>query len=237
MKICYRLLAFLTASLILIKNAKGQLITDTSGKIAVRQFYEVIADNALLYNGTEYVNADPTIAGDPYFLGKWIINGNLVYNNVTYSDVPLLYDSWNDRVISQRFNNGVLMTLISEKIKSFSLGNHIFIRVTKNATDDASPSTGFYEVIYGGNTQVIARHRKQIYESASLEKSFVESTHYFVRKDGKYFAIKNKKDLFGVLHDKSDGIKKLLKNNNLSYKKEPQETLVQAATFYDQPGR
>ena len=187
-------------ALISIHLAQGQPINDTSGKVAVRQFYQDIADNAQLYNGTEYVNADPTITGDPYFLGKWIINGSLVYNNVTYSDVPLLYDTWNDLVISQRYNNGVLMTLISEKIKSFALGNHTFIRVTKNATDNASLTAGFYELIYDGNTQVIVRHRKQIYESTSLEKSFVESTHYFVRKGGKYFAIKNKKDLFDLFH-------------------------------------
>lgn len=217
-----------------IQHVNSQPLNDSSGRIAVKQFYQDIADNALLYNGTEYINADPTIKGDPYFLGKEILNGNLVYDNITYADVPLLYDTWNDLVISQRYNNGVLMTLISQKIKSFTVGNHTFIRLTNNATSNASLVTGFYELIYDGNTQVIVKRRKQIYEANTLEKSFVESTHYFIRKDGKYFAVKNKKELLGLFPDNREALKKFLKENDLNYKKEPEETLLKTAAFYDQ---
>ena len=234
MKLCHSLLPSLTATLITIQHVNGQPVNDSSGRGVVKQFSQDIGENAFIYNGTEYINADPLLKGDPFFLGNETWNGTLVYNNVAYSNVRLLYDTWNDVVITQRYNNGVLMNLISEKIKAFTLGNHSFIRLIKDDNGNASLTTGFYELFYDGSTQVIAKHRKRIDKANTVETGFVESTHYFLRKNGKYFAVKNKRELLRLLHDKTDVIKKFLKANGLNYKQQPEETLARVAALYDQ---
>ena len=101
-------------------------------------------------------------------------------------------------------------------------------------SSNASLTTGFYELIYDGNTQVLAKHRKYIDKANALETGFAESTHYFIRKNGKYFAVRHKRELLSLLRDKTDAVKKFLKANDLNYKQQPQETLRRVAAFYDQ---
>lgn len=236
MKPSHSLLPSLTVTLIAIQHVNSQPINDSSGRLAVKQFYHDIGENAFLYNGTEYVNADPLLKGDPYFLGNVVWHGSVVYNNVAYFNIELLYDIWNDDVITRRYNNGVLMNLIGEKIKTFTLGNHSFIRLTRGDNGNASLTTGFYELIYDGNTQVLAKHRKYI-DKGNAETGFVESTHYFIRKNGGYFAVRHKRELLSLLSDKRDAVKKFLKANDLNYKQQPQETLARVAAFYDQASK
>jgi len=234
MRLSYACLSLFTAAVLNCRTVQCQSGNDSSTQLLIAQFYQAVADNAFLYNGTEFTNADPAIKGDPYFLADALQKGKLVYNEVAYSDVPLLYDAWHDQLISQRYNNGVLMILISEKIKSFTIGNHQFTRLITNTGPNAALTTGFYELIYDGNSQVLAKHHKQIYESNSLEKSFVESLHFFIRKKDVYSLVKNRKDLLAVFRDKKDNVKKYIRQNKLNYKKEPARTLSAVAAFYDQ---
>jgi len=233
MKMHFRRLLFPFSATIFFQFANCQPAYDSLAKMAVNLFYQAIADNALLYNGTEYINSDPNIGGYPFLINEFQ-KSDLVYDNVTYPGVSLLYDILNDRVISPRYNNGVLMILISEKIKSFTLADHKFIRLTNDTTINASLAAGFYDLLYDGNTQVLVKYHKHLYESNTLEKSLVETTSYFIRKGGRYVVVKRKGDMLALFRDKKTDLKKYTRKNKLNYRKSPEETLIKVAAFYDQ---
>ena len=226
-------LLFLFGAIIFFQVADCQPLYDSSAKMAVNLFYQVLADNALLYNGTEFTNSDPNIGGHPFLIND-VQKGDLVYNNVTYPGIPLLYDILNDRVISQRYNHGVLMILISEKIKSFTLAGHTFVRVTNDTSTNVSLATGFYDLVYDGQTRVLVKYHKHLYESNSLDKSFVQTKRYFIQKDRIYAVVKRKGDLLAIFRDKKTDLKKYIRANKLNYRKNPEETLAKVAAFYDQ---
>lgn len=211
----------------------AQMPADSSTQSVVKQFYQAVADNALLYSGTEFKNTDPNIHSDPYWINE-ILKGDLLYSDVMYHNIPLIYNILNGEVISQKYNNGVFMVLISEKIKAFSIAGHTFIRLTGNQANNASIDEGFYDLLYNGNEQVFARYRKHLNESNNLDKRFVQTTSYFIQKEGKYFAVKRKKELLSVFKDKKSDIRKYMRKNKLDYNIEPVEALTKVAAFYDQ---
>ncbi|WP_315820038.1 hypothetical protein [Paraflavitalea speifideaquila] len=107
----------------------------------------------------------------------------------------MMYDIVKDRIVILHFNNFFRMSLFSEKIKSFSLMNHHFIRILKDSLSNSPLSTGFYDQMYTGPTSVLVRRSKFIEETVKeiLERKFVEQYQYYVYKDGNYHTIRSKK--------------------------------------------
>lgn len=110
-------------------------------------YIDTIAGASLLYNGSAYVTDYHGVKGTPFYETSRFVYGSVCYNGVRYNNIALKYDLVSDELIIKGFQNESI-SLIREKIDSFSVLNHLFVRIDSNNTDLNAPSQRFYDLIH-----------------------------------------------------------------------------------------
>jgi len=202
-------------------------------KQSVMRYAAATQNQSRLYNGSDYVYYIPKNEEHPYFLSDDWSNGSIVYWEEQYENVSLLYDLTTDHVIIEH-NRGNPIKLQSEKVKSFTLADHTFVRLRRDENNKISE--GFYDRLYNGKTKVFGRYGKtyeETLDSRTITPRFDESYRYFVVKDGVFHSVKTKKSLLGVFGDQKQEIKAFFRKNHIRLKYNRSKSIVRVAEFYD----
>jgi hypothetical protein len=228
--------AFVLAFVATLLTGKAQNNTPATLPIIVKAgniYNPFIEKQSRLYNGVEHLGYAYKIKGHAYFLQNELSIGAIVYDELEFANVPMLYDLKNGQVVIQYLDGFSKIGLISSKVKSFTLLNHHFVRL------DSIPGTpitgGFYDELYTGNTKVLVKRRKFIEEIVKdeIEREFIALNPVFIQKEDSYYAIKTYKALLTVLKDKAPQVKQYLRKNRIKFRKDPENTILKAAEYYD----
>lgn len=205
---------------------------------AIQVYHHYLTPESGLYNGSEYAGYPFRFnEGHQFFGANELTKGSIVYNGILFENVPIQIDLITEHVIINCFEGGYRIQLINERISSFNLLNHTFIRIVKDSANSNVINTGFYDQLYEGDITVLKKEKKKIDEEISITagiiRSVTEDNFYYLKKAGKYYSIKNKNYLVEVLHDKKKDIKQFMRKNKLKFKKDTENMLVQVAHYYD----
>jgi hypothetical protein len=192
-----------------------------------------IEKQSRLYNGIEHLGYSFRIKGHAYFLQRELQTGTVVYDELEFVNVPMLYDLFKDQVVIQHFNGFTRIGLVQEKVTAFTLNGHHFIRL--DSLLGAPIITGYYDELYSGRLKVLAKRGKYIEETIKdeLEREFIQKDLFFIQKDSTYHAIKNYKGLLTLLKDRSKEVRQYLRKNRIKYRKGPENAIVKATAYYD----
>jgi hypothetical protein len=204
----------------------------------VSQYQQQLGGQSGLINGSQYLGYPFNFTeGHPFFYNDTVNSGSIVYDKVAYQHIQLQYDEISDVVICAQTYRSV--QLLSEKIARFSILNHQFTRIINDSLKPSIPNTGFYELIYEGQTTVLKKESKKIQEDLRVQgmeilRTIITKTNYFIKKDNVYFPVKNKTSLLNVYKDKEQEIDRYLKKSKLKYKKNSENMILKTAAYYDQ---
>ncbi len=202
-------------------------------------FYASIGEQSRLYNGTEYYLSDPITKGNAFFSDvNAFTPGSIVYDGTYFNGVPMLYDIYYDKVVVLLYNHFSKFSLIKEKVKSFDFLDHHFININADTLGvNTIIKTGFYDELYGGKTQILAKRSKNIQTSTSgilgPEAYFNPVKDYYVRKNNTYYSFSGQGSLLDVLKDKKKEIQQYIKANQIKFRQDPEEAMVKIASYYD----
>jgi len=203
---------------------------------AINVYYQSLAEESPLYNGSEYLEYAYTLQeGHPFFLSTNFVNGNVTLDGMIFHDVPMLYDIIKDQLIIQDFQRVYKINLPPDRVQQFFLMGHLFVRLTRDSTEQIK--TGFYEQLYRGKTSLFARREKKIlekYSNVQISKEVISQNIYYMKMDGIYHTIKNKSSMLAVLKNKKKDVQQYLKTNNIKFKQEPERAMIMAVKYYDQ---
>ena len=201
---------------------------------AISAYNKSLGENSLLFNGREYAAGYMRSVGHRYFASEHPQKGYIFYNNTLYPHSAISYDLTTDEVIIRTAENRSIK-LLSEKISYFSLGHKVFVRLGQQANRKNTPSTGFYEVLYNGDMTVFAKRRKQLEPAFNLADPyrFVSYDRYFTKVHDVFREIDSESSLIGLFSNKAE-IRKYIRNQGLSFKKNRENTIVQVAAYHDQ---
>ncbi|ULQ50738.1 hypothetical protein [Flavihumibacter fluvii] len=201
-------------------------------------YQQLIGDQARIFNGIQYSGYPFSFAkGHPYFDSDVFSNGTIVYDNVLYPNVQLLYDELSDAIIIHLSMHKVQLS--SERIAGFSLFDKKFIRITKD-TASSSPISkeGFYQLVYEGNVTVLKREVKTVLDELSSSEGIlryiIPKQYYFIKKQNGYYPVYGKKEVLEIYSDRKKDVREYIKNNGLSFKKGPESMLAVVSAYYDQ---
>ena len=217
----------------------AQDIEDTASGYGINksvQLYTRHMGNSLhLYNGTEYVFLYPRTTGFSFFAINTFQENAIVYEGIHYHNVPLAYDLVSKQVVTKTPDNNYIQ-LIPEKVDSFTLNHHQFIRLTATDTGNSVVPPGFYDVTTNSAATVLIGREKVIKHAGRAEEPdhFEEYNYYFLKISNIYYAVKNSRSLLSAMPDKSNEIKTFMRKNRLNCKKDPEHTLLTAADYYAQ---
>lgn len=205
---------------------------------AVALYYRNIGDQSGLYNGSQYGDYPFKFKeGHPFFYTDSPTTGSIVYDSVFYPDVKLLYDEVANAIIFQDASHRI--QLINERITRFTIWDNHFIRIVKDSLSSAPISPGFYNILYEGRVSVLKQEVKKINEDVSssaegVQRFIEEKKYYYIKKKNEYFKVNGKNDLLNIYKDQKKRIRQCIKDNNLSFKNDPDNMLIKVSTCYGQ---
>lgn len=209
--------------------------TTSAESNAVSYYYQFIDKQSRLYNGVDHIGYPSKIKGFAYFSTDELQKGTVVYDGLLFKDVPMLYDLLKDQLVILHFNNLMKMSLITPKVKEFSVNGHHFIRIVKDSLHNQPLETGFYDALYSGKSAILVKRTKFVEERVSdrLDQEFIERNTFYIQKDGAFKIVKNYKGLLHLFGDKAREVRRYLKKNKLKYRRDRETTIIKAATYYD----
>lgn len=230
-----RLFYFLVV-LAISQSAFAQLSTDSSeSTVAVNLYYKSLGNQSPLYNGSEYIETDTILREGHVFFGVNNFEiGTIQFDGMLFRGVPILYDIVRDQVITLHYSQYYKLNLPAEKIDYFSLPGHLFVYLPPDSLNKIRP--GFYEKLYDGKTQLLAKRIKKIKEEHSNEDIYdiiVQSTNLYIKKDGVYHIINDKRMLLDVLKNKKKELQQYLKKNNIKFKHNREPAIIRTLEYYD----
>ena len=201
----------------------------------IKIYYNTVGENMQLYNGSEYAGSFSSSIGHPYFETDRLQKGTILYDAVLYRDIALSYDLVRDELIISNYSQQFNLKLVTEKVVYFTLLNHVFVRIEPDSLIVGAVASGFYEMLYNGKFMVVAKRAKRLQSGAAEDKPrFIQYDHYFVRHENSFKEVESERDLLDLFNEQKTDVKKYLRKNDLRFKKDPGNTIVKAAEYYDQ---
>lgn len=189
-----------------------------------------------IYSGCDYpylrINS-----GHVFFESGNLVNGNIVYDHIEYQDVPMLYDIVKDNVVIQGTYQPYFILLASDKVSQFSVSGHNFIRIISDSLSGSVVKTGFYQILYNGETKAFVKKKKIIEEFVDLGNVFnttaMEKDKWYIYKEGTYFEVQGKSSILKVLGDKKKEILQFTKQDKIRFKNNMDDALTRIVAYYD----
>ncbi|WP_111670680.1 hypothetical protein [Algoriphagus litoralis] len=181
-----------------------------------------------LITGGQYAEASRLIQGNPYFASRQFENGMLTINGIVYPEVPLLYDSYLDQVVTFHpiFNQKILIK--PEKIDGFVLSNGSSFRFISGNEQYLRNENGIYEVLgEGGFLAVAKRYKttKELRELSQYDAVFLEKSDFFLVQSGVFYPVSKGKQAIEVLGLDPKTAKRQLRSAGLNFKQSPEKYL------------
>jgi hypothetical protein len=194
----------------------------------ISAYKEQIAYFQELITGGQYDEPSPFIKGDPFHFSRQFERGSLRINGITYPDVPLLYDTYRDQLVTFHpiFNQKILIK--PEKIDGFTLSNGHKFRHFAGNESYLRHGNGIYQVIVEGKAIALAKRyktTKALRELSRFNEEYLEKVEFFIRKEGVFFPIKNASSAYLALDLDPKTLKKVIKSKGLSFKQNPEDFL------------
>ena len=230
---CSLLLCSLITSVFAQVAGSDSAILKQASQYALARYEQLDGGRDRLYNGYEYVGYDPRIRGHSFFEDNNWQNGSVLFDGRAYSAVPMLYDIVRDVVVIEH-GAGFRMTMRSDQVKTFSLLNHTFVRLSD--TTSQGFRTGFYDLLYDGPTQLLARRTKTILINPSVTSGFGEfdaKAMYYIHKGNHYYPVKNKKTLLAVLTDHKQELVSYARKQKIRFRPDPEPAILALTQQYD----
>jgi hypothetical protein len=216
--------------------ASDTTFLDEAIQNATQRYHRAIGSQAKIYNGSRYPESNASVEEHPFFLSDdWFI-GDAFYDGELFSNVPLMYDIVTSNLVTEHLSSGHPIQLITAKLKRFSLAGHNFEKIENESVGGSLPKTDFYDIVYSGQSKVIALHQKIVrerIESGDVVTYFPEKTRHFLFKNGIFFHVKSKTSALKVLKEEKQPLKKFLKSNKIIFSLDREASLIGMAQFYD----
>jgi hypothetical protein len=197
-----------------------------------------LGDQSPFYNGSRYSPSGLIFrTGSPYFMSDSFNIGSVVYDDIVFDSVYLLYEDMSELLVSR--NNNYLLQMVNQRVSSFIISGHSFIRLVADSLHQGIPGTGYYEILYSGPSQLLKKTFKTIMEEPSVYENTVirhikESEDFYVRIGGSYQRVKSKTELLELMHNHKKEVQKYINKTGLNFRRNRQNLLILSVVYYDQ---
>ncbi|WP_215225790.1 hypothetical protein [Echinicola shivajiensis] len=208
-------------------------INDAVPQELIASYLKLIPNPQEVYSGGQYAVSEAFhIEGTAFLESSEFTEGSLSINGLFFENILLNYDIQKDQLVTFHPNNYQRIILNARKVDSFTMGNgRYFIKINGN-TDYYLHKNGYYEVLLEGEMAVLAKHskvdelKKEVSSDDVRKFYFIHNTHFFIFSNGQFYRIKKKKDLASLLGIPKKQMNKVLKKEQLKFKKQTAESLV-----------
>jgi hypothetical protein len=222
-------------------SAQTAIADTTYRRVALQQatdfYFRSVAESGFLNYGNEVIEYPDKSVSHPFYSEDRFVYGTINGFGVTYHDIPVKYDIVHDKLIVLDFNKIFKVEQVSERIDSFSLFGHGFVRLTADSMNQSGIATGFYDRLFMGNSVALFAKRKKIaselIKEGHSELNFKERNYYFIRKEDAYYEVSDKSSVMNALKDKKKELDVFLKKNKIKFNRNREYAMTLLAEHYE----
>ncbi len=138
-------------------------LTEDDNRFHIPDYKENTQDttllNQVLYNGRTWIGLYYNVQGTEFIFTKDWLEGSVTINGLTFSNLSLKYDIYNDCLLANYRDKSVVI-LNSESVDNFNLKfNNRYYNFIK--LSDNNNLSGYVEVYYDGNIKLYKKWRKK----------------------------------------------------------------------------
>lgn len=192
-----------------------------------------------IITGGQYADAPNSYLGSPFYGSGEVRNGQIWINGLGYDNVPLLYDVWQDDLVTvhPRFNQKTLIK--AEKIEKFVLADGaVFLKYALNP-DYGKHHHGFYQVVYEGEPKLLKKHYRNIdavNETGLITKEFKVGQDYFFWYRDEFWKIGGKADAASALGLSKKEVNRHFTGKGIVFKKNLERYLLELLNIEENKG-
>ena len=239
------LIAFLFSFFFIIFSAGNLLAQDNISDTAFYQkalvnasavYHQSFGSQSALYNGNKYSQYPYKFkGGHQFFHSIEPVIGAVVYDGIRYDSILMQYDEISDVLVILGPRNWI--QLLNGRVERFNLYNSNFVWLEKDSMRNTLDRTGFYNVLYTGQTSLLKKQIKLSREEISSNLEVLhfadEKDHYYIVQHNTYYPVKRKKDLYKIFGDQKKAVQRFVKTNHLNFRKNREAMLTAATAYYD----
>jgi hypothetical protein len=219
------------------QSAKTDSITNLQVKNAVDLYNRFTDGEAPIFNGPEYIYYIFVMEGNPFFEKSGYTGGWVGFRGRIYKPVSLFFDIQRNQLVILNTDSLSPVVIQNEHVDSFHLYGHTFISLEKNNNENLY-NTDFYDQLYNGRIQLMARRIKtmeQKIKNDQLTEIFYQKDRFYIHKEGLYYLVSNKKDVFKLFSDKKAALKKQMHKAHIKFRRKNfEDALIKTTVIYDQ---
>ena len=194
-------------------------------------------DVGYIYNGKKYTHPIKVVDSTPYFKDiGFIKNGVVVFDDVVYQNIPMVYDVCADALVVQQSGSNTAVVVVNEFVDYFVIEKDTIDRLSY---DDLGLKSGYYERIYiSPNTKCYAHHFKFLKEKSEergLFRSYEGEVNYFVKmpEDALFRKFTMYKELLSLNKKLKREIKKSSAISKSAFKENPKTVIAGVLKYID----
>lgn len=167
-----------------------------------------------------------------YLTDNWV-SSTIEYRGQVYTNIFLLYDTYNDLLYMRHPTNyyyhGQAIELIQSEVKSFEFMEHHFEFIDRSIMIFRP---GIYDILHEGeHFSLIAKRKKQDKVDRTLE--YYEADVYLIKFNGEYHRAKTKAAFNRVLKPRKKEINAFVKKNKLKVNADNESDMILLAEYCD----
>jgi hypothetical protein len=197
-------------------------------------YNKTIGDQSEIYNGPQYYPLPKAYRGSPYFLDSASLQpANIRYNGTWYKEVPVLYDAYNDLMVS--VSHSVLYSIRSEKLSDVYIAGHHFIYLAESK--DLKVVPGYYDQLYNGRSEILVKRKRAVLkrvDQQSVQVIYEVDDVIYIKAGADYLPVSSKQSVLNVFKNKAKELKEYMSANKILYRKDKEHSIAQLAAYYDQ---
>lgn len=149
----------------------------------------------------------------------------------------MLYDLVMDQLLTINQGSGHAQLLVKGRVTSFDFHGHTFVHLQPDSSSTPHIEPGFYDLRFKGKvTDLIIKRGKYLHERATsdgLEGEYRLANKYYILKAGEYHPVSSKASVLRVLQDQKKPLRKFANAQNLQFRKEREDAILQILRHYD----
>jgi len=219
----------------------NRTVLEKQNEYLFKLYYQKVGDRDELINGRDYVPYYYRPKLKPLLFFEKKRTASIILNGRKYNGLTLEYDTFLDQVIyfdKTKFINSRLFKIVLNKdiVNNFSLyfgqDSLIFRYFKSDAGINFNLHEGFYEVAYEGESKFIIKH-----QSIPLEKEGIIEYSYlpvdYIMVEDEFYRIRSSRDFIKLFGEKSEEIKKFMRNCKVNIRKADKKQIVTVLKYYD----
>ncbi|MEM9142874.1 MAG: hypothetical protein AAGA86_07795 [Bacteroidota bacterium] len=176
-------------------------------------------ENLEIHYGEVYVEKHRTKSKKTkFFPSPNFMLGSVVFNGLPYYSVNLKYNVYEDELLMKIANRlgGEILQVYKDKVNSFAMGNHSFVKIEPRKTSNKTIESGFYEILLELTvSDLYKKHRKRLTDTLGENLIFYEfedlSPEFVVYSRSDYHKVQRIMDLKGIFPEYTEQLGNFVK--------------------------